>query len=100
MDNLISKSKDVGLWSASYPIGSESMRILKLVQGTARCLYDLQNLHFKDTNNLDEYEFSRKRAASQRNTSDMPFYELIEIKFKNISNIKILIIFFVCYRHL
>ncbi len=84
---IISKSNDIGLWSASNPIGSEAIRIVKVVQSTARCLYDLQNLHFMDTSvqKIKKNRSHNKQLASQGNISEVPFYELIEIKFKNLS---------------
>ncbi len=86
---IISKSNDVGLWGASNPIGSEAIRIVKVVQSTARCLYDLQNLHFMDTSvqKIKKNRSHNKQLASQGNISEVPFYELIEIKFKNLSNL-------------
>lgn len=95
IDILIGKSKDVTLWGGSIPIGADAVRISKLVQDIAEFLHQLQKLHFNDKSNENVYIYSPKYKRSimkanlasrfNKNKSDRPYYELIELAFKNIS---------------
>lgn len=93
MDLIISKSKDTNLWSNSNPVGSQALRIIKLVKEVGKYLYDLQHLHFRNLGSSNDVDYSMKKRQAvkfgadigQRNISDMPFFELIELKFKNLS---------------
>lgn len=92
IDILIEKSKDFKLWGFSSPIGSESIRILSLVRELAKCLYDLQRLHFAEKYGFDN-SYLKRRALGDKNISQSsaPF-ELIELKLKNISKLTVFLL--------
>ena len=94
IDVLLSKSKDKELWLGSTPTGSESIRLVKLVQDIAEFLHQLQKLHFGDKNGEGLYVYSPKHKRSimknnlskfSKNKTERPYYELVEMSFKNLS---------------
>lgn len=104
---ILGLSKDVNLWSMSVPIGSESMRIVKLIKQLSLTIYDFQRLNLlviQETFMSPDYagyiDLNRIRpvssSASASNTFDSNYnltnepFALIEAKFDNISTILLL----------
>ena len=102
---ILGLSKDVNLWSMSAPIGSESMRIVKLIKQLSLTIYDFQRLNlliiqesFSMSPDYSGYiDLNKIRPASSPSSSLNSFdsnynltnepFALIEAKFDNISNI-------------
>lgn len=98
---ILGLSKDVNLWSMSAPIGSESMRIVKLIKQLSLTIYDFQRLNLliiqeSFSMSPDYIDLNKIRPASSPSSSPNSFdsnynltnepFALIEAKFDNISN--------------
>ena len=87
IDLLLNHVKDTSLWGASLPVGSESIRFIKLIKEISRFLYDFQRFNIKEEmNDYDDGDLSIKSKRSAIISTSLP-YEIIDIKFPNISNI-------------
>ncbi len=103
VDMLLSLSKDQ-FWNYSFPIGSESYRIVELVKYLSITLYDYQRLQLNDDYNYEDYNYYQYRKIRQANTNTnnininnvnlttdynfiraLPSYAFIEVKYQYIS---------------
>lgn len=85
VDVILSLSKETQLWALSVPIGSEAMRIVKIIKMLSQSIYDFQRLNLfipRDSPDPEDYDFSKIKASAS--FADDP-YTFIEAKFENIS---------------
>lgn len=86
IDIILSTSKDVQLWSASLPIGSESIRIIELINRLSTSIFDFQKLNLltaldEEDEPLELYVRSLSSKSTINTTVTVPAYFNIDIKF-------------------
>lgn len=89
---MLSLSKDTQLWSASLPIGSESLRLIEIVNQLSASVYDFQKLNL--ITSLDEedesmYQYlrsldSKSSSRNQNSSYNSPAFIFMDIKYQYI----------------